>query len=147
MRAMTLMFCAAIISTSAFAGNADVAAQSSLWAADWSHRKLDDILQLYAPDPTFLPTSGERWAGAAVIRKNFAAALQQFSADLRLHSVRSDASGTLAYDSGTYTESLIAVKDGRTMQLKGNYLFVFRLQNGHWKIEEQTFTEFDPSKL
>jgi len=66
------------------------ASLSAEWAADWSGKKLDRMMSLYAADPVFLPTSGERWEGEATIRKNFASALSQFTADLRLHSVRSE---------------------------------------------------------
>ena len=106
-------------------------------------------MTLYAPDPVFLPTSGARWVGAAVIRKNFARGLKQFDPRLTMQSVRSEASGNLAYDSGTYEEVLAPAKGGKAIRLKGNYLFVFTRKNrkGDWKILEQTWTEFDPKKL
>jgi len=141
---------ATLVMAVALMGAADAQTPSSLsfaWAADWSGKKLDPMMRLYASDPVFLPTSGERWEGAAAIRKNLAAGLSRFTADLRLHSIKSETSGTLAYDSGSYEETVMPVRGGKAMHLKGNYLFVLVREHGDWKIREQTFTEFDAAKL
>jgi len=137
----------AAVVTMGAAGAETPASLSAAWAADWSGKKLDHMMGLYAADPVFLPTSGERWEGARIIRKNFASGLAQFTADLHLHSVRSESSGTLAYDSGTYDETVMPVKAGKPMHVKGNYLFVFTRERGTWRIREQTFTEYDAGKL
>ena len=133
-------FAVAAWATTAFADN--LSSLSSAWAADWSHKKLDAIMQLYAPQPVFLPTSGERWEGATAIRKAFAAALTRVSPDLKLKSLRSASSGDLGYDSGSYEETLTPMKGGAAVHPTGSYLFVFeRQRGGDWKILEQTFTE------
>jgi ketosteroid isomerase-like protein len=132
------------------AGNAAVpgASLSYDWATQWSTKKLDAVIALYAPAPVFLPTSHTRWTGTAAIRKNFSALLAQFNPDIRLHSVRSESSGDLAYDSGSYVETIAPVKGGTIMHFQGDYLFVFQRQkNGEWKILEQTFTIYDSAKL
>ena len=121
---------------------------SAAWASDWSTKNLDAVMALYAPDAEFMPGSTESWVGTAVIRKSFAGVLSQYSAKVHLHSVRIEASGNLAYDSGLYDETVTPVKGGKALQFRGNYLFVFRhVKNGEWKILEQTWTEFGPSKL
>jgi ketosteroid isomerase-like protein len=118
------------------------------WAADWRSKKLDAIMVLYASEPVFSPGAGGRWVGAAVIRKNFAAVLAQYTADLDLQSLRSSSSGELGYDSGSYEEVVTPVRSGATLHYKGNYLFLFQRQKtGAWKILEQTWTAYDPAKL
>lgn len=124
------------------------ASLSDDWAAQWSAKKLDAVIALYTPEPVFLPTSHARWTGLAEIRKNFAALLAQFNPDIRLHSIKSESSGDLAYDSGSYVETIAPVKGGKSMHFQGDYLLVFQRQkNGEWKILEQTFTSYDPAKL
>ena len=113
---------------------------SAQWASDWSAKKLDAVMKLYAPDPVFLPSSHERWTGTAEVRNNFAALLAQFNPDVHLHSLVSEASGYLAYDSGSYEETVTPVKGGAAMQFKGDYLFLFQRVHGEWKILEQTWT-------
>jgi uncharacterized protein (TIGR02246 family) len=127
---------------------ADVTSLSNAWAAAWNAKDIDAIVQLYAPEPVFLANSGERLSGIDEIRTNFAMGLSEFTPKLTLHSKTSAASGALAYDSGTYDEIITPVRGGGVSAVRGNYLFVFQRQkNGEWKILEQTFTQFDPSKL
>jgi len=121
---------------------------SAAWADAWSAKNLDAVMALYAPDAEFMPGSVPSWVGTAVIRKNFSGMLAQYSADLHLHSARIEASGHLAFDSGTYDETITEVKTGKVIHPRGNYLFVFRRQkNGEWKILEQTWTQFGERKL
>ncbi len=146
MRTIGVLICAAALTGTAMAG--DVAALSTAWAVGWSGKKLDDLMALYAPDAVFLPTSRSRWTGSAEIRKNFAGLLTQVSADLHLHSLKTGASGDLAYDSGSYEETITPEKSDTIKHLSGDYLFLFQRQkNGEWKILEQTFTVYEPAKL
>ena len=150
MRRSQLLILAIILTAATRAANAtSVVNLSEQWAGYWNAKNLNAIMTLYAPDPVFLPTSGERWAGDAAIRKNFAKGLKQFDPRLTMQSVRSETSGNLAYDSGTYEEVVAPTKGGRALRVKGNYLFVFERKNkrSEWKILEQTWTEFDPKKL
>ena len=118
---------------------------SNEWAANWSAKKLDAVIALYAPEPVFLPTIGPRWVGLAVIRKNFAGLLETYDPHVVLHSLESARSGRLGYDSGTYEESITPMKGGRPIPSRGAYLFLFQRENGgDWKILEQTWTSFDP---
>jgi uncharacterized protein (TIGR02246 family) len=121
---------------------------SQQWAGYWNAKNLAAIMTLYAPEPTFLPTSGERWGGAASIRRHFAAGMKQYDPRLTMQSVASGTSANLAYDSGSYDEILAPAKGGKQIHVKGSYLFLFQKQKrGGWKILEQSWTEFDPAKL
>ena len=123
-------------------------ALSAQWAADWSAKKLDAVMAGYAPQPIFLPTIGPRWVGAADIRKNCAGLLATYNPHIAVHSLQTAESGDLAYDSGTYDETLVPAKAGKPIAAKGAYLFLFQRQkNGAWKILEQTFTSFAPISL
>lgn len=127
---------------------ARIDAISSEWAADWSQKKLEAVMALYAPQPVFLPAVGPRWTGTDTIRKNFADLLAKYNPHIELHSVDSQVSDYLAYDSGSFDETLQPVKEGKPIHAEGNYLFVFQLQaDGHWKILEQAWTSLEPVNL
>jgi len=119
------------------------------WVGYWNAKNLDATLTLYAPEPTFLPTSGERWEGMPTIRKNFARLLKRFDPRLTMQSLKSETSGNLAYDSGSFDEVLAPAKGGKAIRAKGHYLFVFQRKSKRsgWKILEQVWTQADPSKL
>jgi ketosteroid isomerase-like protein len=122
---------------------------SQQWAGFWNAKNLDATMTLYAPEPVFLPASGERWAGPAQLRRNFARVLKKFDPRLSLQSLKSETSGNLGYDSGTFDEVLAPAKGGKAIHAKGNYLFVFQRPNrrGGWKILEQAWTQSGSSKL
>src|ERR1700722_791311 len=92
------------------------------WAADWSAKNLEAVMTLYAPEPVFLPTVGPRWEGTGVMRKNFASILALYKPHIVLHSIKSEISGDLAYDSGTYKESITPIKRGKPIVMEGAYL-------------------------
>ncbi len=121
---------------------------SQQWAGYWNAKNLNAVMMLYAPEPVFHPTVGPTWEGAIAIRKSFAGLLKDFEPNITLHSVRSETSGTLAYDSGTYDETIARVKGGAPIKARGSYLFLFQRQKrGDWKILEQTWTEREPVKF
>ena len=139
------------LSGSALADGASaVHAVGERWAAAWSRQDLKTVMSLYAPDAVFMPQSGERWSGVAEIRTHFAPMLPKYKADLHLRSVRVESSGALAFDSGTYTETIVEVgkKKAAPMRFRGNYLFVLRRDAaGHWRLIEQTWTALGSAAL
>ena len=123
----------------------DISAQ---WAGYWNAKNLSAVLTLYGGDPVFCPTNGHSWSGVAQIRKHFAGLLAVYDPRIVLASLRSETAGDLAYDSGTYEETIAPVKGGKAIHAAGTYLFLFkRDRHKHWQIVEQTWTSFDPVKL
>lgn len=121
---------------------------SQQWAGYWNAKNLKAVMTLYAPAPVFHSTVGPTWEGTVEIRREFAGILKNFDPDITLHSQRSETSGTLAYDSGTYEETIARVKGGAPIKARGSYLFLFQKQKrGGWKILEQTWTEREPVKF
>jgi uncharacterized protein (TIGR02246 family) len=137
----------ALLSTAASAS--PVSDISQEWAGYWNARNVKAIMTLYADDATFMPTTGRPWRGDAAIRKGFAGVLKVYEPDIHLTSVKADSSGTLAYDSGTYDETLALVKGGKAVHARGAYLFVFQRQTkrGGWKIVQQSWSQLEPTKL
>lgn len=119
-----------------------VADLSQRWAGAWNAKNLDATMALYAPDAIFLPTVGKAWHGVAEIRKACAGVLSVYDPHITLHSERSQSSGTLAFDTGTYEETIDPVKGGKSIAAKGSYLFLFkRGRDGRWRILEQSWSE------
>jgi ketosteroid isomerase-like protein len=110
----------------------------ALWAADWSAKKLDHVMTLYATDAVFFATDGHRFAGAPTIRDFFKTTLATNDASIHMHRVATEQSGKLAYESGDYQETIVS--GGHSTDYKGDYVLVLRKQNGHWLIAQQVFT-------
>lgn len=111
------------------------------WALDLHQKKVEATLALYAPDAVFVQPDGSRVEGTAAIRTLFQTITATFDSDLRFASERVKVSGDLAFDSGSYTETLVMRSTGKKMQSRGSYLTVYRKQDsGEWKILEQVWT-------
>ena len=112
------------------------------WAKDLHEKKLEQIAMLYAPDAAFLQPNGERITGRPAIRELCKNVMATFTSHLTFHSITTEHSGDLAYDSGDYHETLVMLSDGSTSEGKGNYLMVFKRQpDGSWLIVQQVWTE------
>jgi uncharacterized protein (TIGR02246 family) len=124
----------------------DIAKIRSEWAKALHAKQLDQIVLFYAPDAVFLPPTGERIAGRPAIRDLTKKIMETFTSDINLHSIVMEHSGTLAYDSGDYAETLVTVADGAKIEAQGNYLMIFKRQSdSHWLIIEQAWTEVLPA--
>lgn len=119
------------------------AAVRERWEADWNGKRLDDIMTLYTDDAAFLRPTAERTAGLEAIRSLFAKTLAVNTAHIVLHSITIERSGNLAYDSGTYEETIAS--GGVTRAGRGDYLIILKRQsNGQWLIAQQTWTDYGP---
>jgi ketosteroid isomerase-like protein len=115
------------------------------WASDLHARHVDDSLAQYADDADFISDAG-RTHGMAALRELFKTITATYDSDLTFTSERVEVSGDLAYDSGTYTETLLTRATGKSQQMTGSYLTVYRRTsvgtsgNAVWLIKEQMWT-------
>jgi len=115
------------------------------WAREMHAKQLDQVVALYAPDAVFLPPTGNRISGQAAIRALFKGIMEAVTSDLHFHSIVTESSGDLAYDSGDWTETLTPVAGGPGKDFQGNYVIVFRRgSDGHWLIVEHVWTVVSP---
>jgi uncharacterized protein (TIGR02246 family) len=112
------------------------------WAKLWSEKQLDAVVEMYAADGVFLTGQGARVNGREAIRALFKTAFDAINPDLKVHSLRVEQSGKLAYDSGEYAETLTPVGGGAKREGKGNYVMVLRREpNGNWLIAQHIWTD------
>jgi uncharacterized protein (TIGR02246 family) len=116
------------------------------WAKNLHAKQIDQLAALYAPDAVYLQPSGARVTGRPAIRDVCKKIMDHFNSDIAFHSLASDHSGDLAYDSGEYRESLIKLSDKTDAEVQGNYVMIFKRQpDGTWLIAEQMWTLVTPS--
>ncbi len=115
------------------------------WATDMRTKQLEKIAMLYTEDAVFFQPDGTRLMGRAAIRDLCKTVMSTHTSDLTFHSIASDRSGNLAYDSGDYSETLTRLSDGTKDSAHGTYLMVFKRQsNGTWLIAQQVWTDGTP---
>jgi uncharacterized protein (TIGR02246 family) len=132
----TLLCCCAHLPAT---GTAAPAALRDAWLEAFNARQLDAVLALYADDGVFLPITGERVAGRDALRALYTKVFGEVTAHLELHSEGLERSADLAFDTGTYRESVDA--GGKHVALTGSYLFTYRHTEAGWRVSAQSWTE------
>ena len=119
----------------------DLAKLRGQWARELHDKQLDQIIAFYATDAAFLSPNGGRFTGRAEIRTLFKTIMETATSNITFHSIATESSGDLAFDSGDYSETLVPAKSGPDQHYKGDYLIVFRRQkDGQWLIVQQVWT-------
>jgi ketosteroid isomerase-like protein len=119
---------------------AEIAKRRDVWVALWNSRQINQVVTFYAPDAMFLTASGERTTGLFEIRNLFESMRNLNTSNLRLYSLAFEQSGDLAYDSGSYSETM-ALPDNPHHEIRGSYLAVYKLQpDGRWLIVQHVWT-------
>jgi uncharacterized protein (TIGR02246 family) len=123
----------------------DISKIAPRWAKTLQAKQVDQIAAFYTEDAVFLKPSGERITGRPAIRDLCKKMTDTFSSDFTFHSLTSDVSGNIAYDSGEYKESLVKISDNTKADAQGNYLMIFKRQpDGTWLIAQQMWTLVTP---
>lgn len=121
--------------------NKEIASIKDQLAEAVHSKRLDDLALLFAPDATFLVSTTGRVSGRPAIRNLFEKVMAVVTSSIIMKSVRIEKSGDLAYDSGDFEETLIAMSDGKRRDIQGSYLLIFKRQRGgKWLIVEQVMT-------
>jgi ketosteroid isomerase-like protein len=111
------------------------------WARNLHDKRIADSLAEYAADAEFIDPSGARVSGTAALRHLFETVTTTYDSDLSFDSKRIAQSEFLAYDSGTYEETLNVRATGKVQHASGSYLTVYeRGKGGHWLIVQQMWT-------
>lgn len=110
------------------------------WATDWNAKRVSEIMRLYAPDAVFLRPNAARTTGVPAIRALFESALANNTPHIAFHGITIEGSDNLAYDSGTYNETITT--GGVTRAMRGDYLLILKRQaDGRWLIVHQAWTD------
>jgi ketosteroid isomerase-like protein len=111
------------------------------WARHLHDKQVEASLVEYAADAEFIEQDGQRVKGTAALRQLYEMITKTFDSDLTFTSVRVETSGDIAYDSGTYRETLVTRATGKRQEMRGSYLTVYRREKGGaWLIVEQVWT-------
>jgi ketosteroid isomerase-like protein len=111
------------------------------WARNLHDKLIDASMAEYTADGEFVDPGGNRVRGTTALHKLFETVTAMYDSDLTFDSQRVEVSADLAYDSGTYRETLIVRATAKTQHSSGSYPTIYRRgKNGAWLIAEQEWT-------
>jgi len=110
------------------------------WLQKFRHKEIDAVIAMYAPGAAFMPPKGAAIIGATAIRDHYRMITATFDSDMALRSRVIEASGSLAYDTGEFSETMTTILNGQTQQYTGQYLMVYRRIGGQWRIVQHVWT-------
>jgi ketosteroid isomerase-like protein len=134
------MICMALVLAFALQSSANdpFAGLRDQWARNLHNKLVEASVAEYAEDADFIDPTGNRVHGRAAIRQLFENITATFDSDPVFTSLRIETSGDLAYDSGTFRETLITRATGKHQESTGSYLTVYRRsKEGGWLIVQQ----------
>jgi uncharacterized protein (TIGR02246 family) len=103
------------------------------WVAAANAKNSAAVGAMYTDDAVLAGTTVPVTNGRAAIEKVWADAFP-IASNLKVNSEKTEVSGDMAYDYGTYSQH-IAPPKGKAMEDTGRYLVVFKRQaDGSWKI-------------
>jgi uncharacterized protein (TIGR02246 family) len=93
------------------------------------------IAKLYAPDGEELPPNAPAVVGRAAVEKYHKDFAQQFMMHgMTLTPLKTQVSGDIAYDVGTYKQQLMPMKGGAVMDDHGKYVVLLKKEGGNWLV-------------
>lgn len=100
---------------------------------------IDTILELYGDAPVFMPQHAPALVGREAVRAGYRQVFASISLQVRfdIHEVEVAGDWTWARTSSAGRTRLLA--DGVEIAEGNNELFVFRREQGHWKIHRYLF--------
>lgn len=96
---------------------------------------VDAMVGFFTDDAVLLGADGKVYNGANELR-SYMSDTTMVASNIQVHNENGpNFSGDVAWESGTFSQSLTPKKGGKAMTVKGNYLVVLRRQSdGSWKI-------------
>jgi peptidoglycan-N-acetylglucosamine deacetylase len=118
------------------------------WARNLRDKQIDACVKQYAANGEFIQPDGTRVLGTADLRKLYETITATFDSDLVFDSLRVETSGDLAFDSGTFRESLTFRATCKRLFSTGSYMTGYRRdKDGRWLIVQQVWTGAPPESM
>lgn len=110
-----------------------------MWMAAWNAKNAAGAAAQYTDDAVFYTTIHGSFSGRAAIQRLFEQAFTVATPRIELTTGAIEISGSLAVDSGTYTQKLATKTE--SFEVHGSYLMVMRRLGARWLIIRHMWTE------
>ncbi len=102
---------------------------------------VDAVLELYAPDGVFMPSSAPTAEGADQVRASYEFVFSTLQLEIRFSIDEIEVRGDLAFARTGSKGTVTILADGTSAPEENRELFVFEKQGGEWKIARYIFNK------
>jgi len=107
---------------------------------------IDTVMQLYAQDGVFMPSTKPTSTGPAEVKAAYKIVFDTLDFDIVFHVKEIVPFGSLAYVRTSSGGHIKLIDKGVTIVNRSRELFIMRKHNGAWKIARYIFNESAPEK-
>ncbi len=113
------------------------------WKIFLRDKQLEKAMNLYTDDAVFFSPQSPAKKGKPAIRKLFTQAMKAYNSNIEFQNYHTVLYGSMAYENGEYTETLLNNATKQKLALKGCYLMILKRQStGQWQIVQQMWTTY-----
>jgi len=109
--------------------------ESALNASD-----ADDVLKLYSNNPTFMPQHAPAQVGRAAVKKAYDNVFNTIKLDIKFSVHEAEVLGDTAWVRTSSAGKTKILADNVVVNEGNNELFIFKKENGDWKIHQYLFS-------
>ncbi|MFL9998665.1 SgcJ/EcaC family oxidoreductase [Paraburkholderia sediminicola] len=109
-----------------------------------NHNDIDAILRLYGEEPVFMPQHAPALVGREAVRAGYEHVFATIKLAIRFDILEIQEAGDWAWARTSSAGTTCILAAGAEVQEGNNELFVFRRENGAWKIHRYLFSTNQP---
>ena len=103
------------------------------------------VLALYSSDPVFMPQFAPAQVGRDAVLDTYKQIFQPIQLQVKFTIYEVEPMGELAYTRTSSSGTVTVLADNKTTSEGNNELFIFKQENGNWKIHRYLFASLQAS--
>ena len=104
----------------------------------------DDVLKLYGDNPTFMPQHAPAQVGRAAVKQAYDNVFKTIKLDVKFSTHEVEVLGDTAWARTSTAGKTKILADNVVVNEGNNELFIFKKENGDWKIHQYLFATNQP---
>jgi uncharacterized protein (TIGR02246 family) len=124
--------------------NAEIQGVISKYESALNASNADDVLKLYGKNPTFMPQHAPAQVGRAAVKQAYDNVFNTIKLDIKFSIHEVEVLGDTAWARTSSAGKAKIMAENVVVNEGNNELFIFKKENGDWKIHQYLFSTNQP---
>lgn len=124
--------------------NGKIRAVISMYEAALNASNADSVMNLYGKNPTFMPQHAPAQVGRAAVKQAYDGVFKAIKLDVKFTTHDVEVLGDTAWVRTSSAGKTKILADNVVVNEGNNELFIFKKENGNWKIHQYLFSTNQP---